>query len=213
MKFFEKVMIDEYIEEAKKEPLYICMGKRCYWSGNEEGAVKKGGKLYCPVCGSLLQKNPAATMKESFKIQIKGITHDWMDLDKAFKDEKNRYDSKQEAEKRMNKAIKAGRGKGSIRVVKESVNEAPIQAKGWTMQSIEKFEKTVGKKADSKGFFEACVGRMEPKMGDLAKGFCASIKDAKFGSPMWRGKGKKPKEAKAQSKAQPFPKSKQLKKK
>lgn len=96
------------------------------------------------------------------------------------------------------------------------LSEAPIQAKGWTQESIKKFEKTIGKKATSKGFFDACVARMAPKEGfgeENAKKFCASIKDAAFESPMWRGKGKKPKEAKAQAKEKPFPKSKLLKRK
>lgn len=92
------------------------------------------------------------------------------------------------------------------------LNEAPISAKGWTMKSIEKFEKTIGKKADEKGFFDKCVARMEPKMGEQAKGFCASVKDAKHGSPQWRGKGKTKKEVSKDVKKERFPKKKQLKK-
>lgn len=186
------------MNESKKEPLYICMGRKCYWSGNEEGAIKKGGKLYCPVCGARVQKNPTATMNESFKIQIKGITHDWMDIDKAFPDEENRYKSKKEAEKRMNKVIKAGRGKGSIRIVKESINEGEfLGTKGWTDESIRKFEKTIGKKATEDGFFAACVTEMKGKDGwdeEKAKGFCAAVKDEAYKSTMWRGKGKTKKE-------------------
>lgn len=86
------------------------------------------------------------------------------------------------------------------------INEAPIAAKGWTMKSIEKFEKTLGKKSDAHGFFDACVKRMESRMGEQAKGFCASIKDSKYGSPMWRGKEKSKKEIKAGVKAVQFTK-------
>ena len=91
-------------------------------------------------------------------------------------------------------------------MIDEYLNEAPIAAKGWTMKSIEKFEKTLGKKSDAHGFFEACVGRMESRMGKQAKGFCASIKDAKYGSPMWRGKEKSKKEIKAGAKSVQFTK-------
>ena len=92
---------------------------------------------------------------------------------------------------------------------KKYLKEAPIAAKGWTMESIKKFEKSVGIQADKKGFFDACVLKMKDKDGfDLqtAGGFCASIKDAKSGSPMWRGKGKSEKEAKKDTKSNKFKK-------
>ncbi len=90
------------------------------------------------------------------------------------------------------------------------MNEAPIAAKGWSQKSIEKFGKTIGKSPKEKGFFDACVKRMEPKMGEKAKGFCASIKDAAYGSPNWRGKGKSKKEVESDTKKSKFPKYKQL---
>ena len=95
------------------------------------------------------------------------------------------------------------------------LDEAPIQAKGWSQKSVEKFGKTVGKSPTEHGFFDACVSRMSPKEGfgkDKAKRFCASIKDAAYGSAMWRGKGKPKKEIAKQTKAKQFPKGKQLKK-
>jgi DNA-directed RNA polymerase subunit RPC12/RpoP len=92
----------------------------------------------------------------------------------------------------------------------ESINEAPIAAKGWSQKSIEKFGKTIGKGPKEKGFFDACVKRMEGKMGDKSKGFCASIKDAAYGSPNWRGKGKSKKEVASDTKKKRFPKNKQL---
>lgn len=86
----------------------------------------------------------------------------------------------------------------------EKVNEAPIAAKGWTKKSIEKFGKTIGKSPTEKGFFNACVKRMNSKMGDKSKGFCASIKDAAYGSPNWRGKGKSEKKVKLDTKRDKF---------
>lgn len=93
--------------------------------------------------------------------------------------------------------------------------EAPIQAKGWTQASVAKFGKTIGKDPQEHGFFDACVARMEGKKGfdgDKAKRFCASIKDASYGSAFWRGKGKKKKDIKKDVEDKPFPKGKQLKK-
>lgn len=92
---------------------------------------------------------------------------------------------------------------------KKYINEAPIQTKGWTEDSIKKFEKTIGIKAVDKGFFDACVLRMSPKEGfdkEKAEGFCAAVKDAAHGSPMWRGKGKTPAEAKKDVKKEKFKK-------
>lgn len=80
-------------------------------------------------------------------------------------------------------------------MIEEYLTEKPIGSKGWTQKSIEKFGKTIGKDAQDKGFFAACVKRMEGKKGfdkEKAQGFCASVKDASYGSPNWRGK-KKPK--------------------
>lgn len=77
------------------------------------------------------------------------------------------------------------------------------------IDAIKKFEKTVGKKATKKGFFDACMNELEPKMGDKAKGFCAKIKDTAHGAKHgkekltnWRGKGKTEKEAKQDIKQQ-----------
>ena len=88
----------------------------------------------------------------------------------------------------------------------DEVSEAPIASKGWTQKSIAKFGKTIGKMPKEKGFFDACVARMEGRMGERAKGFCASIKDAAYGSPMWRGKGKTKKEVKTDVKKKRFEK-------
>jgi len=92
-------------------------------------------------------------------------------------------------------------------LIEEYLSEAPIGAKGWTQKSISKFGKTVGKGPKEKGFFDACVARMEGKEGfdkEKASGFCASIKDAAHGSPMWRGKGKTKKEVKTDVKKKKF---------
>jgi hypothetical protein len=99
-------------------------------------------------------------------------------------------------------------------LLEEYLQEGPIASKGWTMQSIKKFGKTVGKDPTEKGFFEACMKRMQGKPNfdkEKAAGFCASIKDAAYGSPMWRGKGKSKKEVKAAVKSKKF--KKQLPKK
>jgi hypothetical protein len=96
----------------------------------------------------------------------------------------------------------------------EYLNEAPIGAKGWTQKSVEKFGKTIGKSPKETGFFDACVKRMKGKKGfdeDKAKGFCASLKDASWGSAYWRGKDKPKKEIKRDVKERPF--KKQLPKK
>lgn len=84
------------------------------------------------------------------------------------------------------------------------LNEAPIAAKGWSQKSIAKFEKTIGKKANEKGFFDACVARMSKHMGEQSKGFCASILDKKYNSTYWRGKGKTKKEIKADTREHPY---------
>jgi len=89
----------------------------------------------------------------------------------------------------------------------ETVNEAPIASKGWTDKSVDKFGKTIGKAPDEKGFFDACVSRMSGKEGfdaEKAKGFCASIKDKKYGSTFWRGRGKSEKEIKTATKERPY---------
>jgi len=96
-------------------------------------------------------------------------------------------------------------------MVEEYLNEAPIATKGWTQSSISKFEKTVGKKADAHGFFDACVSHLTGRMGDQAKGFCAAIKDAKYGGSGWRGREKSKKDIKKDVKATKF--DKQLDKK
>jgi hypothetical protein len=210
--------------------------------------------------------------EEMYRIEIKGITHDWMSLDDAKFDPPGKRYTKKEAEKAIKKAIKAGRGAKFIRMVKESddlsgtdekvlkrifykrimkadrkgldklfkefekrqeqarkrqrfgfsndeidllrswfnersqqlkllrkytfeslIIEAPIAAKGWTQDSIEKFGKTIGKDPKDKGFFDACVKRMQGKEGfdnEKARGFCAAVKDKAYGDPHWRGKGK-----------------------
>jgi len=82
------------------------------------------------------------------------------------------------------------------------VNEAGFSKypPGWTRESVIKFAKTLtkdtGKKPDEKGFFEACVKKLESHFGEGANGFCAAIKDEAYGSTYWRGKGKTEKETK-----------------
>jgi len=88
----------------------------------------------------------------------------------------------------------------------DEINEAPIAAAGWTDKSVSKFGKTIGKGPKEHGFFDACVARMEGKMGDKSKGFCASLKDAAYGSPMWRGKGKSKEQVKKDIKKKKFKK-------
>lgn len=95
----------------------------------------------------------------------------------------------------------------------EYLSEAPIGSKGWTQKSVEKFGKTIGKSPKEHGFFDACVSRMKGKKGfdeQKAKGFCASLKDASYGSAYWRGKDKPKKEIERDVKELPFKKSKQL---
>ena len=95
-------------------------------------------------------------------------------------------------------------GAQAVRMNLMDLNESPIAAKGWTDKSISKFEKTIGKKADEKGFFSACVKRMEGKMGEQAQGFCAAVKDRKYNSTHWRGKDKTKKQAKKDVKMNPY---------
>lgn len=91
--------------------------------------------------------------------------------------------------------------------LEHNINEAPIKTKGWTEESIKKFEKTIGIKATEKGFFDACVLRMTPKEGfdkKKAEGFCASLKDLAHDSVYWRGKSKTKKEIKKDVKEKPY---------
>ncbi len=94
-------------------------------------------------------------------------------------------------------------------MIDEYLNEAPVGSKGWTQSSVEKFGKTIGKDPEGHGFFDACVKRMEVKEGfnkEKAQGFCASVKDASYGSPMWRGKDKSKKDIKKDTKEVKFKK-------
>jgi len=75
---------------------------------------------------------------------------------------------------------------------KQYINETGFKKypKGWNRSSVRKFAKTIsknmGKDVDEKGWFDACVRKMEPEMGEGAKGFCASVKDEYFGQTKWR---------------------------
>jgi len=75
----------------------------------------------------------------------------------------------------------------SIKVNEKGFKNYP---KGWNRSSVRKFAKTIskniGKDVDEKGWFDACVRKMEPEMGEGAKGFCASVKDEYFGQTKWR---------------------------
>jgi hypothetical protein len=157
MKFFEKLMLEEYNEFLNEEMYRVEIRTGVYPKNSDPKTWK------------------------------------WMSLDDAKFDPKGKRYTKKEAEDKIKKTIKAGRAKHTIRMVKESINEAPIAAKGWTQDSVEKFGKTIGKDPKDKGFFDACVKRMTGKEGfdaEKARGFCASIKDKAYGDPHWRGKGK-----------------------
>jgi len=75
---------------------------------------------------------------------------------------------------------------------------------GWSRTYVRKFvetlSKSINKKPDEKGWFDACVLKMEDQMGDGAKGFCASIKDEYFGQTFWRSGNKKIKPGKVSKK-------------
>jgi hypothetical protein len=84
-------------------------------------------------------------------------------------------------------------------MIEEYLKEDVLKTKGWTKQSLKKFGETIGIDPTEKGFFNACVLKMKGKDGfdeEKAQKFCASIKDAAFDSPMWRGKDKTEKEVK-----------------
>lgn len=81
----------------------------------------------------------------------------------------------------------------------------------WTMDSVKKFSKKIGKTPDEKGFFDACTTRMSKHMSDEdAKGMCAKIRDKFKGSTYWRGKDKSEKErdkdTKSKQNVEKFPK-------
>ena len=85
-------------------------------------------------------------------------------------------------------------------MIDDYLSEAPLASKGWTDKSVKKFGKTIGKDPKDKGFFDLCVKRMSGKEGfdaEKARGFCASVKDAAYHDPGWRGSGKSKKEVKA----------------
>jgi hypothetical protein len=72
--------------------------------------------------------------------------------------------------------------------------------KGWTKKSVEKFAKSLADKgATKKGFFDACVSKMEGNIDD-PEAFCASIKDEVWDTTFWRGKDKTKKEVEKQKK-------------
>ena len=87
-------------------------------------------------------------------------------------------------------------------LIKRSLSEAEGWEglpKGWDMDSVRKFAKSLtGKKGTEEGFFDKCVKKMKDEKGfnkDKANKFCATIKDELHGSTFWRGKGKTPEEA------------------
>jgi len=96
-----------------------------------------------------------------------------------------------------------------IKHCKKNVNEAGFEdkPKGWTDDSIKKFSKTFTKNmkgnVKSTGFFDKCVKKMQGKI-DNPEGFCASLKDEKYKSTAWRGKGKSPKDVKRDVKKKEF---------
>lgn len=70
--------------------------------------------------------------------------------------------------------------------------------KGWTKDSIQKFAKSIGGDAKSKGWFDKCLKKIKGKF-DNPEAFCASVKDEIHGgdkaSAFWRGKGKTKRQA------------------
>src|SRR6056297_2182317 len=89
----------------------------------------------------------------------------------------------------------------SIKVNEKGFKNYP---KGWNRSSVRKFAKTISKNidkdTDEKGWFNACVRKMEPEMGDGAKGFCASVRDEYFGQTKWRSGDKSVKPGKVSKK-------------
>jgi hypothetical protein len=89
---------------------------------------------------------------------------------------------------------------------KQYINEIGFKnyPKGWNRSSVRKFAKTlsnnIDKDIDEKGWFDACVKKMEPDMGENAKGFCASVRDEYFGQTKWRSGEKKVKPGKVPKK-------------
>lgn len=184
MKFFEKVMIDESLNEG------ILTNSRM------KSFVKKINQEFEGASATLIKKDKTVAVFSNSQSYLDGIIK-WVEYN---------IDKKQ---------IKKTKRDGPVvYFIFESLNEAPIASKGWTDKSIAKFGKTIGKDPTEHGFFDACVSRMQGKEGfdsEKAKGFCASIKDAAYGSPNWRGKDKSKKEIKAGVKKDRF--KKQLKEK
>jgi hypothetical protein len=177
MKFFEKIMIDEYNEwlnEAYKKPERLSAAQG--GPSNQEYMAR----LYLPKIKKTKDKSGLDRIFKQFEKAVKSLNLDSDDIDlmQSWFDERSK---------------ELG--------IKESyeISEAPIAAKGWDDSSVEKFGKTIGKDPKDKGFFDACVLRMKGKEGfdeQKAKGFCASIKDKAYGDPHWRGKGKTKAQAK-----------------
>ena len=109
----------------------------------------------------------------------------------------------------MGRGLGRGQGAGPMGVPSQeglslaglkSIMEAGFtdKPKGWTDQSVKKYEKTFTSKmkgdVKSKGFFDKCVEKMKGKV-DNPEGFCAALKDEAYGSTFWRGKGKTKKQA------------------
>lgn len=195
MKFFEKLMIEEYLEE---------MGyKKPRRGGGDAGPSDEefAARIILPRIKKAKSK---ADLDKIFKDMEKHAKR-WaphpdstVDLIKSWFEERMRELGIKES------------------YSFEEINEAPIKAKGWTQESIKKFAETIGKEPTEHGFFDACVSRMEGKEGfdkEKAQGFCASIKDAAYNSPYWRGKGKSKEEIEKQTKKKKFPKSERMKKK
>lgn len=59
--------------------------------------------------------------------------------------------------------------------------------KGWSRESVQKFAKSLSGDPSSKGWFDACVKKMEGKL-DNPQAFCATVRDEAKGTTMWRGK-------------------------
>ncbi len=82
------------------------------------------------------------------------------------------------------------------RLLKYITEEEAEQLRKWG----ETFGKNHGKGPKDHGFFDLCVEHMKGKIDD-PEAYCARVKDAAYGSTMWRGKDKSKKEIKKDTKS------------
>jgi len=79
--------------------------------------------------------------------------------------------------------------------------------KGWDEESVVKLGKSLGINPGEHGFFDSCVLHFKNEMGeDVAKGFCANVKDVFYNSVYWRGKDKSKEQIAKDTKENPLKK-------